>query len=290
MNVVNLIQKTINSIDKFQIRYRPTAFSYAVIKKYGDDKIGYQAALLTYYGFLALFPLLLILASTISILAFNNPDLQATIIKSATNYFPGIGDQIYNHIHSLHQNGLSLLFGVLFVLYGARGVVDVFRHGVKQIWGEPPSANEPFPLGLLKSLAILFIGAFGMLSASILSGYTAAAGKGLAYQGLSVLINMIILFWLFGFLIKVSLTKQVKFKEIQLGALLAAVGLVTLQIVGGYLLARQIRHLDSLYSIFAIPLGLLFWIYLQSQVVYYSVTAAAVKSKKLWPRSFSGDN
>jgi membrane protein len=35
-------------------------FPYAVVKKYGDDAGGRQAALITCYGFLSIFPLLLL--------------------------------------------------------------------------------------------------------------------------------------------------------------------------------------------------------------------------------------
>ena len=46
--------------DSLQRRSTVLGFPYAVIKKYGDDEGGRHAALLTYYGFLSVFPLLLL--------------------------------------------------------------------------------------------------------------------------------------------------------------------------------------------------------------------------------------
>ena len=114
----------------------------------------------------------------------------------------------------------------------------------------------------------------------------AAAGHGWAFRGLSVAINLILLFWLFNFLISISLPRHVTLKETRLGAACAAIGLLALQALGGYLLTRELKSLDALYSTFAIPLGLLFWIYLQAQIIFYANEIAVVSSKKLWPRSF----
>ena len=44
-------------------------FPIAVVYKYVDDQGGYLAALITYYGFLSLFPLLLLLASLLGFAA-----------------------------------------------------------------------------------------------------------------------------------------------------------------------------------------------------------------------------
>jgi len=47
-------------MDALQRRHGLLGFPYAVIKKYGDDDGGREAALITYYGFLSIFPLLLL--------------------------------------------------------------------------------------------------------------------------------------------------------------------------------------------------------------------------------------
>ena len=43
--------------DRLQRKHGALGFPYAVVKKYGDDEGGRQAALITYYGFLRRFPL-----------------------------------------------------------------------------------------------------------------------------------------------------------------------------------------------------------------------------------------
>lgn len=56
---MNPFPDLLTRLDAIQRVHRPTAFGYAVLKKYGDDRGGYLAALIAYYGFLSIFPLLL---------------------------------------------------------------------------------------------------------------------------------------------------------------------------------------------------------------------------------------
>jgi YihY family inner membrane protein len=285
---MNIFEKSIKGIDNFQKRHKYLAFSYAVIKKYGEDEAGYKAALLTYYGFLSLFPLLLVATTILGIIASSHPAIQKTVIDSLTSYFPVLSNQLSEHVHGLHRAGFALVIGVLFTFYGARGVADAFSHGVNDIWQVPKSKRTGFPKSLLKSVSLIFVGGAGFMLASLISTYAGAvAGKGLEFKLLSSAISLFILFWLFLALLKLSLPNHVGIKETRIGAGFAAAGLVGMQLIGSYVLGRQLKNLDSLYSSFAIALGLLFWIYLQAQVLYYAVEISIVEARHLWPRSIT---
>lgn len=285
---MNPIQKLLTRFDTFQRKHGFFGFIYAVVKKYGDDEAGYQAALLTYYGFLSLFPLLLVLTTALGVLAGSHPHLKATILTDTAQYFPTLGNQLSEHIGSLHKTGMALAIGILFTLYGARGIADAFRHGVNHIWRVPKVRRTGFPLAALRSLAIVVIGGAGFILASVVAGYAVTAGHGFIFHALSIIIDLIILFWVFLFLIKVSLPMHVSFRDVEAGAISAAVGLVILQTLGNYILRHELKNLSALYSNFAIVLGLLFWIYLQSQVIYYAIEVASVREARLWPRSLTG--
>ena len=284
------ISKIIYHVDRLQRRHKVFAFPYAVIKKYGEDEAGYQAALLTYYGFLALFPLLLVVITVSEKILVNNPSAQNTVLHSITNYFPVLGGQLASHIHSIGGGGYALAVGILFTFYGARGAAAAFTHGVHHIWNVPKKDRDGFPKSLLKNLTLLLIGGIGFIAASVISGIAAGAGHGLMFRALSIFMNLIILFSLFTFLINYSLPKHISFKETRLGAAVCAVGLVMLQLLGGYILTRHLKTLDALYSYFAITLGLLFWIYLQAQLLMYAIEISIVSSHRLWPRSLQNDH
>ena len=285
---MNTLQSALRRLDAFQQRHRSTAFIFAVVKRYGEDQAGSKAALLTYYGFLSIFPLLLLLTTITNNVIGSHPEVQQKVINGITGYFPLLGNQLSTHVNGLHRSGLALAAGIVFTFYGARGVADAFRKGVQQVWQVPTSQRDGFPKSLFKTLLMLVVGGTGFIAASILAGLASAAGHGLAFRALSLLLNMFILFWIFNFLIDFSLPKRLPLKETRVGAAAAAVGLVVLQALGGYIVARELRNLDALYSYFALALGLLFWLYLQAQIIYYAMEIAYVSSHKLWPRSIDG--
>lgn len=284
---MNTLQKNLLKLDRLQQRNHASAFAYAVVKRYGEDRAGYQAALLTYYAFLALFPLLLVLATLTQVIATSHPHLQTTIVNSVTNNFPILGNQLSAHVHSLHKNGLALLTGLLFVFYGARGVAEVFRIGVNHIWHVPDTEQPGFPQSMLKNFSIMLIGGMGFITVSVAAGLSATGGHSVDVRLLALLINLLILFGLFSLLFRLSLPRRIGFRETGVASAAAAAGLVILQIAGGYLLRRELLRLDALYSYFALALGLIFWIYFQAQIIYYATEIAVVKNRRLWPRSFS---
>jgi uncharacterized BrkB/YihY/UPF0761 family membrane protein len=66
----------ISWLDGYQRRHRWLGLPIAVVYKFVDDQGGYLAALITYYGFLSLFPLLLILATVVGFVLPGAPALQ----------------------------------------------------------------------------------------------------------------------------------------------------------------------------------------------------------------------
>jgi uncharacterized BrkB/YihY/UPF0761 family membrane protein len=282
------IQKFLKWLNIYQQNHKLTAFVIAVIKKYDEDQGGRQAALLTYYSFLSLFPLLLVLTTITDTIIGKNDHIKNTIIKGLTNYFPLLGSQLETQVHRLHVYGFATVIGLLFTLYGTRGVANSFISGMQDMWRIPKEERLTFPKSFYKSIGIVLIGGSGLLAASIIASITSSAGHGWIFRLLSILINLILLTGLFTLLINVSLPKHVTLKEIRTGATVGAVALVILQLIGGLVLAHELKHLSALYSYFAVALGLIFWLYLQSQVIYYSIEIAIVSSRGFWPRSLDG--
>lgn len=284
-----LTQLTVKA-DRLQRRHRLLAFGYAVIKKQGEDRAGYQAALLTYYGFLALFPLLMVATTLTNTLIGNDPELEETVISGITSYFPLLGDQLSSQVGSLNKSGFALVAGLAFAFYGARGVADAFQYGIQNIWQIPADMRDKFPKTIYKSFTIIIVGGLGFIVASICAGFVSSSDHSILSRLLPATINAFVLYWLFRFLFNFSLNKKVTSGDTQLGALIAAVGIVVLQYLGVFLLSRELKNLDALYSYFAIALALLFWLYLQAQILYLSAQIAVVKSQSLWPRSLDNKN
>jgi YihY family inner membrane protein len=274
-------------LDRKQQRHTWLGFPYAVIKKFGDDEASYQAALITYYGFLSLFPLLLVATSVISLVARGNAALQARVLHGIGSYFPVIGPQLERNIHSTGKSGLALVVGLLLTLYGARGVADAFQHALNHIWHVPKNNRAGFPKTALKSLSIILVGGLGLIVTAMLSSVTGGLGHLFIFKVVSVILSILLLVITFSFLLQTGTSLKLRRKDLLLAATISSVGIVILQAFGSYLVTNQLKNLSSLYGTFAVVLGLLFWIYLQVEVVLYAVEISTVSKYKLWPRSLT---
>ncbi len=283
---MNVIQRTIAWFDEYQRRHGFVGFPLAVFKKYGDDEAGHQAALLAYYAFLSIFPLLLVLTSVLKLLVRNNDELRLRIIENATTYFPIVGNELQRNVHGLGTSGIAFIVGLVLALFGARGVADALRGGINHVWQIPYVRRSGFPRALLQSFGSIAIGGAGLMLAPIISGYAVSlGGHGWLARTIALLITVGILYGMFLALVRIALPVRVPLRDLRPAAALAAIGLTTLQIVGGFILTRQLQHLNDLYGTFALVLGLLYWLYLQSQILFYAFEVASVRALKLWPRS-----
>jgi membrane protein len=92
------LRRLLHAVDDFQQRHRWLAFPVAVVKKYGEDQAGQRAALLAYYGFFSLFPLLLVAVTVLSLVLQGRSDLGGRVVDSILAQFPVIGDQIRDEV------------------------------------------------------------------------------------------------------------------------------------------------------------------------------------------------
>ena len=95
---MNRVERLARRFDRWQQRHPPMAFAVAVMKKFGDDQAGNQVALLTYFAFVATFPLLLALTTILGVALRKYPELQRDLVNSAFAEFPIIGAQIHDQL------------------------------------------------------------------------------------------------------------------------------------------------------------------------------------------------
>lgn len=285
-----IIPRIVNGIDSFQRRHTFIGFPYGVLKKFGDDQASYQIAILTYYAFLSIFPLLLVATTVIQIVTRHNAALQARLLHVLTVHLPLLGNQLQQSIHASNKTGVALVIGLVLTTYGAKGVADAFQNMLNTIWQIPKVERAGFPKSPLKSLSIILIGGIGLMLSTILSGYATAQGHGALYAVLGFLMSYIVIMLTLLVVIKLGLSIKVGLKDTLLVAGLAGLGLQLLQSLGGYLLQHQLNNTRSVYGSFALILGLLFWIYLQIEVLVYAIETSTVRSLQLWPRALDTNN
>ena len=150
---------TVGRIDAFQRRHPVLGFPLAVVYKFFDDQGVYLAALITYYGFLSLFPLLLLLASVLGFFLDDDPELRQRILDSTVSQFPVVGEQLRDP-QSMEGSGVALVIGALVVLYGALGVAQALQNAMNVIWAVPRHLR-PNPIAA-RGRSVLLIATAGL--------------------------------------------------------------------------------------------------------------------------------
>ncbi|HUI04463.1 MAG TPA: YihY/virulence factor BrkB family protein [Acidimicrobiales bacterium] len=287
---MNPLEPPLRWIDGVQRRVRPFAFAFAVVKKFGDDQGGQLAALLTYYGFLSVFPLLLVAVTVLGIVASGDASLQNRVVHSALSQFPVIGSNLQSNIHHLRRNSpVTLTIGVLAALWGSLGISQCAQYVMAQVWSVPRIERPGFLPRLGRSAGLLGVAALVVASSSTLSGLAVVGGDtSLATRVLGIASSAVVNSAMFVAAFRILTPRQVPWRALVTGGLVGGVAWSVLQDVGSYLVLHQLRHMSQLYGFFAGVLGLLWWMYLGAQVFVLSAEVSVVRARRLWPRSLAG--
>jgi membrane protein len=279
-------RKLLDRADRLQQRRPVVAVALATWKKFGDDKAGNLAALIAYYAFFSLLPLLLVGVTILDLVSQHDPQLRSQLL-SALGRYPVIGPQLQSHAHGLSGTGLALVFGSLLTLFGARGVAVAMQNAANAIWEVPQFRRPRVPWSLLRSLGLMAVIGPGMLATITLSGYAGGIGHlgGAAGRITATAVSLVLnvgLFWL-GF--RLATAREVATADLRLSAFLAALAWQVLQLLGGYFLSHF--KTASAYGAFGVVLGLLTWFFLQAQITLYVAELNVVRARRLWPRSLN---
>src|SRR3954447_2779645 len=106
----------IGPVDAFQRKHRVVSFPIAVVYKYFDDQGPYLAAIISYYAFIAIFPLLLLGSSILGFLLQSNPHLRDQLRDSAVSQFPIIGTQL-GRPEGVSGSTTGIVIGSIVALY-----------------------------------------------------------------------------------------------------------------------------------------------------------------------------
>jgi membrane protein len=288
MDIAKLLR--LDEVDRLQRRRRPLAFSVAVLKKYGEDQGGQLAALMSYYGFLSMFPLLLVFVTILGFVLEGNPALKEQIVKGTLGKFPLIGDQLEHH--SLSGSGAALAVGLVLTLLGSLAITNVVQFALNRMWGVPYRRQPDFFMSRLRGLRLLAIlGALAVLS-SVAGGFVGASEHGAvgAWQLIAgTLVSLLVNCALFAAAFHTLTAARIAWRDHLPGVALAAVLFTALQYFGGLYISHELKHNGPLYGSFALVLGLLAWLYLCAHATLLAVEVNVVRAQRLWPRTMFGE-
>jgi membrane protein len=277
-------EQLLHRLDKLQQRKPFLATAFATYRKFSDDQARYLAALIAYYAFASVFPLLLVFVSVLNLVVRDNTRLREELLSSALSQVPGIDSVLKVGSLSTGRTGFALVIGLVLTLFGARGVATAAQNAMNTAWGVPKFERPKFPWSTLRSFGLIGVIGPGLIVTITLSGVAGGIGHlgGVGSRLAAVVVSLVLnvgLFWL-GF--RLATSRHIATRDLRLSAILAAVCWQVLQLVGSIFAGHTT---NSAYGIFGIVLGLLAWFYLQAQLTLYLVELTVVRVKQLWPRT-----
>src|SRR5438874_11139211 len=172
--MANPLKGLIDKLDGYQRRHPWLGFPIAVAKKFGDDDAGKQPALIAYYTFFSLFPLMLVIVTVLGFLLGKSSHFQDEVVHSVISRFPIIGGQIRQNVHSLTGSGVALAIGIVGALWGGMAVVQAAQGAMDSVWHVPRKERPNFVKSRTRALLLLFVLGAGIIGSVVLTGLATA--------------------------------------------------------------------------------------------------------------------
>jgi YihY family inner membrane protein len=277
-------------LDAYQRRHPAVGFGVAVVYKAFDDRAPYLAALITYYVFVSLFPLLLLFVSVMGFILQSHPGLRQSIDNSAVADLPGIGTVLHQNIEGFKGSGVGVALGVLGLGYGGLGAMQASQYAFNHIYAVPRH-RQPNPIrsrvrsfGLLLILGTTIIVSTGVnVAISNADTVSSQLGTGLSVVGYGV--DLLINVALFSVAFRMLTAAELRTRDVVAGGILSGAVWELLQTFGSRYVVHEVRHGSALYGVFGVVLATLAWIYLVALIVMLSAEINVVWLRRLWPRS-----
>jgi YihY family inner membrane protein len=282
---VNALERGVRRLDRFQQRHAVPAFAFAVVQKYGNDRAGAQATRIAYQGLFSLFPLLLLLTTILGYLLHGDPTLREQILDSTLANFPIIGTQL-KATSGLQGNGLALLVGIAGTIYGSFGIGQAAQSAMNLVWNIPYVEWPNFLKRRLRSVAVVAAFGLAMLATAGLSIVASAWATGFD-RPLALVGSAAITLAMFTGAFMILTAEPLGWRDVFLGAVLATVFWVGLQLLGAWYVTRVLNNASDTYGFFAIVIALLSWMYLAAKLTLLAAEINVVRKYRLWPRSMT---
>ncbi len=234
-----------------------------------------NAAVLTYYGFLSIFPLFMVATTILALVLQGNEQLREDILDTAISQIPVIGGQIEEQAGRLDGDWLTLIIGLGIALWAATRAFAGIQNAADDSWEINVDDRDNLAVKRGKGLlGILIIGG-GLIGATALSGIAAAADLPFGGRVLLALGSLVVNFGMVASMMRLLTAADVSYSMVWPGAVLAAVGFTVLQLAGSTIVTRFLASASDTAGVFATVFALMAWINLHAMLSLVGVELSA---------------
>ena len=278
----------VRDVDRFQRRHPVIGFPLAVVYKYFEDQGPYLAAIIAFYAFIAIFPLLLISTSILGFFLQGDPELRDRLLDTALSQFPIVGVEL-GRPEGLRGSTSAIVIGALAATYGSLNLGQAAQNAAHITWAVPRNSRTNAVLQRLRSLVLLAFAGLGILALALASSLLAnpdaigidAGDLSWAIRITGFVVTTVIFIGLF----RLVSGGRATTRSVLPGALAASVMWQLLQLGGNSFVTNVIGSAGQMTDTFALVLGLVAFLYLAGMMVVLSLEINVVLRRRLYPRA-----
>ncbi len=270
-------------LDAAQQNKPALAIPIATVKKFGEDKSSNLAAMMAFWAFFSIFPLML---ATVTVLGYALPEEdKQRVLEQISGYMPLLDVPA----GGLQGSLFALIFGVLAAIWSGSTVVRITQDAFNSVW-EVPQVERPKIVEAVKRslLAMCTIGV-GLVASTFLIGFVSGSDPtidlGPLGRILGFLAAIVVDIGLFVLAFRLLTDRAITTKDVLPGAVFAGVCFWLLQTLSSVIITRHLSSASDTYGTFATVITILWWFYLQSQLTLLGAQVNVVLKRKYYPRA-----
>ena len=277
------LKELVGWVDEWQRRHRVPGAAYGVVKKFSNDQANLLVVSLGWYGFTAIFPLLLVV---VTIFGFIGEKSLGNGIVTTLHQFPVVGPNFNPAGASrLHGSILGLVIGLVGLLYGAQGVTQTAQTAMASVWNVPQFERTGFLPRLGRSLSGLFIIGGAFVVNAFASTYATGAKESFAIRVPVIAALLLLNVALYYAAFRVLTPKRIETRCLLPGAIAGAIAFTLLITVGTGLLTHELKNTSNTYGTFGSVIGVVTFLLLLAKLSIYAAELNPVLKKSLYPRA-----
>jgi len=273
-------------LDTLQRRHAFLGFPWAVLRKYFDDGGARLAALITYYGFLSLFPLLLLAMTAATQVLRAHPELQQQLLDRLVS--PELQPDLEQALAQLPSSGLPLLIGLVSLLFAGTGAVLAMYAALNKMWAVPWRDRYGLASQYARIVLVLILILVSAVTAAVSAILTDTVLHLPAVErGAAAAATAAALFAVISIAHKVLVCRPLRLSDIWVGGAIGAVVVTALINAAATLLPVLVSRAGKVYGSFATVVGIFTLLYLISQTLVLGVEVSTVIEARLSPRGLT---
>ena len=223
-------------------------------------KSGNNASLLSFFGFLSIFPLLLVATTILGFVLQDNEELQQKIVEGALQDIPVLGEQLANDPTSLDGSVWVLIIGLATALWSATKAFVALQGALDDIWEVDLDERAAMPVQRGRAIMGLLIVGVGQIAGLVLSSVVGSIDLPAGGRLLLLLGGLVLNIGLIAFMYRFLTSAPTTWRRVRPGALAAGLAISLLQYFGTGIVRRITDNAGDTYGQFALVLGLVTWL------------------------------